>query len=77
MKKSERFDDLFISGFILKLKIWDPVSGPRLIDDAEAFVLPDEVTFDQEAEIRQRLGRDGGYQIAGAIPMNKGFHVNQ
>lgn len=57
------------------MKIWDPLPGPRLFDDNANWALPEEVTFDQEAEIRHRLrtlGRDE-QEIAPAIPLVKGF----
>ncbi|XP_055354446.1 ammonium transporter Rh type A-like [Paramacrobiotus metropolitanus] len=63
-----------ITGLIIRMKIWDPLPGPALFDDAANFALPDPVPWEQESDIRHRLrtiGRDD--EIAAAIPLTKGF----
>lgn len=60
-----------LTGFILRMKVWDPLPGPLLFDDAAYFALPDEVTHEQEKSIRNQLegsSRDHQYEFSPALP---------
>ena len=53
------------------MKVWDPLPGPLLFDDAAYFALPDEVTHEQEKSIRNQLegsSRDHQYEFSPALP---------